>query len=55
MIPAGTIIFAAPSDDDMIAEARTYIKRMALTKDDVKLAVVDGCVIVRLKGSLSYE
>lgn len=56
MIPANTVIFAAPSDDDMIAEARAYIARHRLTADDVKMAKTrDGFVVVTSKREVTLH
>lgn len=41
-----TVLFSCPDDEAALVDARAYIKRHALTVDDVKIIKRDGSVVV---------
>lgn len=47
MIPAETVIFAGPADDEGIQNAKDWLAAQKFTPDDVRLIKRDGqCLII---------
>lgn len=49
MIPRGTILFASPNDDLGQVEARAYINRYNLTRDDVRMFTSGNMVMLEAR------
>lgn len=49
MPPVDTVLFASDDSAEGIADARSYIKRFALTAEDVRLTKIEGQVLVTCK------
>jgi hypothetical protein len=43
---AGTVLYASDASDDAAADARAYIRKHGLTRDDVKLVKREGQILV---------
>lgn len=52
MIPPDTVIFASDDSQDAVNDARAYIRRMGLTKDDVRLVQREEMTLVLSKREL---
>ena len=46
MVKSGMQLFASDTSDAALADAKAYIKRQGLTKDDVKLIKKNGQILV---------
>lgn len=55
MIPPKTVLFASDDSQDAVNDARAYINRMGLTKDDVRLVQRDKMTLVLSKRELWDE
>jgi hypothetical protein len=51
----GPVIFASDSSADGLADAKAYIARFGLTRDDVSLVIRDGMALVIAKRDCSSK
>jgi len=54
-IEAGTVIYASDDSDEALADARAYIKRFGLTREDVRLVTRLGQALVIAKREVTLN
>lgn len=54
-IEAGTVIYASDDIDEALADARAYIKRFGLTREDVRLVKRLGQTLVIAKQEMTLN
>lgn len=54
-IEAGTVLYASDDSDEGVADARAYIKRFGLTREDVRLVKRLGQTLVIAKQEMTLN
>lgn len=54
-IEAGTVLYASDDSDEALADARAYIKRFGLTREDVRLVKRLGQTLVIAKREVTLN
>lgn len=55
MIRIGTILFASDATDEAVSDAKSYLARMKLTREDCRLVKRDGQTLVIAEKDLRLE